>query len=141
MALDTDPSSRPLSLPVIIGLVIICCGLAAMMFITINEASVVQDPAVKRLLARLSWMSLVLLCVAMLMTLWVSLRHVRLHMRDRSPEPSEPTSYVNAWELAGKRFQLNEDTEPDDPDYLTDDEAEDDDDSDDDAPGPRDRWR
>jgi len=147
MAVDRNPIFRPVSLAVILGLLVICIGLGAMMFITIEAASVVQDKDVQKLLARLSWMALVLLCLAMLMTFWVVLRHVRTQMRSRSAPPGEPTPYVNAWELAGKRFQLNEDIEPEDPDYLADDgedEDDEDDDDEDDEPGsrpPRDRWR
>ena len=35
-----------------------------------------------------------------------------LSVRARTRGPSKPTQYVNAWELAGQRFQLEE--EPDD---------------------------
>jgi len=148
MAIDDDSRQRSASLAVIIGLLIICIGVGSMMFITIEAASSAKDPAAKKLLARLSWMSLVLLCLAMLMTVWVILRHVRNRLKSDLSKPSEPTPYVNAWELAGQRFQLNEDNEPEDPDYLPDtDETEDDEDDengdegDEDAKGPRDRWR
>jgi hypothetical protein len=155
MALDDDSRQRSASLAVIIGLVIICIGVGSMMFITIDAASSAKDPSARKLLARLSWMSLVLLCLAMLMTVWVVLRHVRNRLRNDLSKPSEPTPYVNAWELAGKRFQLNEDNEPEDPDYLPDteegpdeggldgEEDQDGEDGEGDEPsqGPGDRWR
>jgi len=142
MAIETNTASRSASFTVIlVGLVIICVGLGAMMFITIEAASTTTDLAARKLLARLSWLSLVLLCLAGLMTMWVVLRYVRHRLRDSTPPPAEPSPYVNAWELAGKRFQLNEDNEPDDPDYLCDDDEDIDDDDDQQGPGPKDRWR
>ena len=145
MAIETNTTSRSASfVVVIVGLTVICVGLGAMMFITIEAATAVKDQAARKLLARLAWMSLVLLCLALIMTVWVLLRYVRHRMRD-AERPSPPSTYINAWELAGKRFQLNEDNEPEDPDYLPDDgEDEEDEDEDDDEelpPGPKDRWR
>jgi len=126
---------------VFVGLVIICAGLGAMMFITIEAAMTVNDPSARKLLARLAWTSLALLCLALVMTVWVLLRYVRQRMRD-AQRPLEPSKYVNAWELAGKRFQLNEDNEPEDPDYLPDNGQDDEDDDDEDEDDhPRDRWR
>jgi hypothetical protein len=142
MAIETNTASRSASFTVIlVGLVIICVGLGAMMFITIDAASTTTDLAARKLLARLSWLSLVLLCLAGMMTMWVILRYVRHRLRDNVPPPAEPSQYVNAWELAGKRFQLNEDNEPDDPDYLCDDDEDIDDEDDQQDPGPKDRWR
>ena len=143
MAIEPNTTSRSASfVVVIVGLTVICVGLGAMMFITIEAATAVKDQAARKLLARLAWMSLVLLCLALIMTVWVLLRYVRHRMRD-TERPPEPSTYVNAWELAGKRFQLNEDNEPEDPDYLCDDDEDDDDDDDDEEQGPRpkDRWR
>jgi membrane protein implicated in regulation of membrane protease activity len=144
MAIETDTSYRSASFVVVlVGLVIICAGLGAMMFITIEAASATTDVAIRKLLARLSWLSLVLLCLALLMTTWVLMRYVRHRLHDGAAAPAEPSSYVNAWEIAGKRFQLNEDNEPEDPDYLSDDEDDEDQDDDegDQGPGPKDRWR
>jgi membrane protein implicated in regulation of membrane protease activity len=144
MAIETDTASRSTSFTVVlVGLVIICVGLGAMMFITIEAVSATTDQAARKLLARLSWLSLVLLCLAVLMTTWVVLRYVRHRLRDGAATPAEPSQYVNAWELAGKRFQLNEDNEPEDPDYLCDEEDEDDEEDDDGEQdrGPKDRWR
>ncbi len=142
MAIDTDTSSHsPSFVVIIVGLVVICVGLTAMMFITIEAASTTTDQAVRKLLARLSWLSLVLLCLAVLMTTWVVMRYVRHRLRDSEAPPAEPSQYVNAWEIAGKRFQLNEDNEPEDPDYLCDDDEDIDDDDEGQGPGPKDRWR
>jgi membrane protein implicated in regulation of membrane protease activity len=142
MAIEDNTASRSASFAVVlVGLVIICVGLGVMMFITIEAASATTDVAIRKLLARLSWLSLVLLCLALLMTTWVLMRYVRHRLRDGAAAPAEPSSYVNAWELAGKRFQLNEDNEPEDPDYLSDDEEDNEDDEGDQGPGPKDRWR
>ena len=144
MAIEDNTASRSASFAVVlVGLVIICVGLGAMMFITIEAASGTTDLAVRKLLARLSWLSLVLLCLAVLMTTWVIMRYVRDRLRNDAAAPREPSTYVNAWEIAGKRFQLNEDNEPEDPDYLCDDEDDEDQDDDegDQGPGPKDRWR
>jgi len=135
MAIETDTTSRSASFAIVfLGLIVICVGLGAMMFITIEAATAIDDQATRKLLVRLAWMSLVMLCLALMMMVWVLLRYVRYRMRDGQQAP-EPSKYVNAWELAGKRFQLNEDNEPEDPDYLPDDGQDDDDKQ------PRDRWR
>ncbi len=140
MAIEDDTTSHSTSFAVIlVGLAVICVGLGAMMFITIDAASTATDLATRKLLARLSWLSLVLLCLAVLMTTWVIMRYVRHRLRGVAAAPAEPSSYVNAWEEAGKRFELNEDNEPEDPDYLSDEDG----DEDDGEPGqdPKDRWR
>jgi len=138
VAIETNTTSRSASLViVIVGLTVICVGLGAMMFITIEAATTTSDPAACKLLGRLAWMSLVLLCLALIVTVWVLLRYVRHRIRDLQT-PRRQSTYINAWELAGKRFQLNEDNEPEDPDYLSDDDLEDDEDED---RRPPDRWR
>ncbi len=140
MAIETNITSRSVSfILVIVLLTAICVGQGAMMFITIEAATAANDQADRNVFARLAWMSLVLLCLSLIMTFWVLLRYVRQRMRDTQP-PHEPSKYINAWELAGKRFQLNEDNEPEDPDYLPDD-GEDEEDEDDEDSRPRDRWR
>lgn len=59
------------------------------------------------------WFSLValtLLATMVIVLVWMLLHHLSVRARTRGP--SKPTQYVNAWELAGQRFQLEE--EPDD---------------------------
>ena len=92
---------------VVLGLVTISAGLIAMLAIATQGAAKIPDPATRRLLLRLAWLSLALLCLAVVLLIWAILRQIRYNLR-MSP-PLKPSQYVNAWELAGKRFQLEED--------------------------------
>lgn len=99
---------------VFVGLLALAAGLIAMLVITTRAAIAVGDAATRKLLARLAWMSLALLCLTVVLLLWALLRHVRYRLR--AAPPLKPSKYVNAWELAGQRFQLDEDDEDDDGD-------------------------
>ena len=64
-------------------------------------------------LARLAWVSLVLLGMAVLMLFWTVARYVKfLLAHDR--ERGEPTTYVDAWSEAGKRVKLDDQEEAED---------------------------
>ena len=110
--MTTDKPTGPVSFGgVAAGLVALAAGLVAMLVITMRAASSMADPAAKKLLVRLAWLSLVLLSLNLLMLLWCILRYIRyrIHMQP----PIKPSTYVNAWELAGKRFQLEDEGDPD----------------------------
>jgi len=112
MEMRDDTTARSASFGiVVVGLVAISAGLVAMLVITTQAAFRTTDPAARKLLARLAWLSLALLCLAVVMVIWCVLRRIRYHVRSqRLPKSSE---YVNAWELAGKRFKLPDEPEDD----------------------------
>jgi membrane protein implicated in regulation of membrane protease activity len=112
MELDPGKPARSASFAfVVLGLVAICAGLGAMLYVTTSAAAGVTDVPVRKLLLRLAWGSLTLLCVALVLLVWAILRHIRQALAPSAPLP--PSEYVNAWELAGKRFQLPEDEDED----------------------------
>jgi hypothetical protein len=121
MELDPDKPVRSASFAfVVLGLVAICAGLGAMLYVTTTAVGAVADEATRKLLLRLAWGSLTLLCVALVLLVWAVLRHIRHAVAGSPPLPQ--SQYVNAWELAGKRFQLPEEDDQDK--WRTDDEEE-----------------
>jgi hypothetical protein len=148
MELDPGKPARSASFAfVVLGLVAICAGLGAMLYVTTSAAgglsqfglgsagpeaapSASSSPAsgvgdvviVRKLLLRLAWGSLTLLCVSLVLLVWAILRHIRQALAPTAPLP--PSEYVNAWELAGKRFQLPQDEDQDEDRWRADDEEE-----------------
>jgi hypothetical protein len=106
---------------VMLGLGLLAVGLGFMLVITLGGARDIADPVTQRLLLRLAWLSLLLLSLTLILLLWSVIRHVRY--RIHWDAPVRPSEYVNAWELAGQRFQL-----PDDDDEDEDERADEDDD-------------
>ena len=94
----------------IVGQLALAGGLIAMLVLTTRGAIRIADPAAKKLLLHLAWLSLVLLLGMLLMIAWSVVRYARYRLR---PGEMKPSTYVNAWELAGKRFQLADDEEDD----------------------------
>ena len=114
MDVETAETSRSVSFSlVVLGLVILGVGLGAMVAITTRAAMEIGDEPARKLLVRLAWISVTLLLITVLLLVWAVMRHIRYRLHSL-PEP-KPSQYVNAWELAGKRFKL-EDGERDDED-------------------------
>lgn len=86
-------------------------GLAALTFMATRQAEAVSDTEMRRFLARLAWLSFVLLALTLVVLFWTVARLLRARMR--SDGPFEATPYVNAWALAGKRFKLDQTESPD----------------------------
>jgi len=121
MDIGSERTSRSVSFGLVIaGQAAIAGGLVAMLIITTQGAAKIPDLAARELLLRLAWLSLLLLLLMLLMMVWTVIRHLRHRLQPA--RPFKPTPYVNAWELAGKRFQLedddleDEDSDPWDPD-------------------------
>lgn len=115
MAIDAARTTRSVSFVfVVLGLVGIAAGQAAMLVVTTQGAQRISHEPTQRLLLRLAWLSLVLLCLTLLMLLWAVIRHLRYRLR--AEPPVKPSRYVNAWALAGKRFQLDDEDEQTDDD-------------------------
>jgi len=131
MELDPDKPARSASFVfVVLGLVAICAGLGAMLYVTTAAVGGVTDEPTRKLLLRLAWGSLALLCVALVLLMWAVLRHIRQAVTGSPPLP--PSQYVNAWELAGKRFKLPEEDEDK---WRTDDDEEEGGEGDQEEPG------
>jgi membrane protein implicated in regulation of membrane protease activity len=91
---------------VAISLVVIGTALGCLLFITAGHAAAEPDPNVRQYLARLSWIALTLLLFVVVVFVWMVVRYVSLRLRQRS-KLAEPTTYLDAWALAGKRFKLS----------------------------------
>jgi len=113
MEQGSERSFRTVSVALAIaGQLALAGGLVAMLVITIRGAVNLTDPAAKKLLLHLAWLSLVLLLGMLVMIFWSIVRYARYRLR---PGPEiKPSTYVNAWELAGKRFQLADDDDDED---------------------------
>lgn len=150
MAIDRPSVLRSIDFAIVaISLAVIGTALGCLVFITTSHAAAATDPNVRRYLLRLAWISLTLLLFVVLVFVWLVVRRVSLLMRQRR-RPAEPTPYLDAWALAGKRFKLSAEDEralaeleiePPQPEDEGQDEDEDEaqDDEGRDKPGPT--WR
>ncbi len=70
-----------------------------------------ENAAMRKILARFAWVSLVVLSFAIVLLFWAVMRFYR----ERHPPRRERTHtpYVDAWSLAGKRFKLEDDEQED----------------------------
>jgi membrane protein implicated in regulation of membrane protease activity len=129
MAINRPSVFRSIDFAIVaISLVVIGTALGCLVFITTGYAAAEKDPNVHRYLARLSWIALTLLLFVVVVFAWVVVRYVSLRLRQRS-KLAEPTTYLDAWALAGKRFKLSAKDEQDLADLEikephSDDEAE-----------------
>jgi hypothetical protein len=100
----------------------IASGLAVQTFITARAISQIDDSAVESLLARLAWLSTVLLALTLMLLFWTVARLFRWRLSAR--RRIGPTPYVDAWSLAGQRMNVPAEEEGEDPDLEEDDEDE-----------------
>jgi hypothetical protein len=96
----------------IAALAAIASGLAVQTFIASQAVSQIDDHAVKSLLARLAWLSTVLLALALVLLFWMVARLFRWNLATR--RRVGPTPYVDAWSLAGQRVKLPDDQDDED---------------------------
>ena len=62
------------------------------------------------------WLALVaVVLLAMTLVVWAWMMLHRISVRTRQARRAAPTKYVNAWQLAGERFQLDEEDQEDGP--------------------------
>ena len=120
--MDVRPGRRSRTVSfffVVFGLALLAAGLGVMLVVTLRGAREIPDNVTQRLLLRLAWLSLLLLCLTLILLLWSVIRHVRYRLQWDAPV--KRSEYVNAWELAGKRFQLpDDDDEEEEDDYEPD---------------------
>jgi len=95
----------------VIGLVVIAAVLTWLVVVTTRQAQH-SDERTREGLVRLAYVSLVLLGMTLVLLGWVVVRH--LITRGGRKADRRPTPYVNAWEEAGRRFQLDESDLPED---------------------------
>jgi len=108
MEIGPDRTVRSLSfLFVAVGLVLICAGLGAMLFLAVSAAHQAADLPTKKLLIRMAWISLVLLLLSLLLLVAAAFRHARYRLE--AQQPTRPTPHVDAWAEAGRRFKLPDD--------------------------------
>ena len=96
----------------VVFLVAMVVGLGVLMGTLLRSAGQIKDePDVRRLLMRLAWTALVLMLGALLLLTWAIVRLIRDRLQ---PKPRPPDSkHVNAWEEAGRRYELDEsDSQP-----------------------------
>ena len=92
-------------------------GLAWLTHLAMQAAGQVTEAREHKLLGRLAWLAMALLGMVCVLWFWVLVRFLR--MRAILPRDKTATDYVDAWSLAGKRYELTEDDnviEPDDED-------------------------
>jgi len=89
----------------VIALGLIVAGSGVMLAIASRAAGDAQGDA-QRVLARLAWLSAAILALALLLLLWAVMRY----FARRIPRSARrPTDYVDAWTVAGQRFQVPDD--------------------------------
>jgi membrane protein implicated in regulation of membrane protease activity len=88
----------------------------------IHQARLADDPDQQRALARLAMVAAALLCVVVVLLAAVVIRAAG--RRVGRPRPHRPTTYVDAWALAGQRVQLDE-QDGSGPDQSSDQDDED----------------
>jgi membrane protein implicated in regulation of membrane protease activity len=111
MAINRPSTLRSIDFAIAaISLAVIGTSLGCLVFIAIGHASTASEPAVRRYLLRLAWISLTLLLFVVLVFAWLVVRRVSARMRERRRTP-QPTPYLDAWALAGQRFKLSEEDE------------------------------
>jgi len=111
MEVTGSQNTRTLSFTILIAaLAAMAGGLAVQTFLVARAVGGSMDDQARSLLAKLAWLSTVLLALAVVLLFWTVARFLRWRVR---PEARQgPTQYVDAWSLAGQRFQLKEEGNP-----------------------------
>jgi hypothetical protein len=111
---ETGPVKRvrPVRFATLIASLAAVCVMLAVLLAIVMGATDDSDPKVKPALARLAWGILATLVLTSLLLVWVLTRYIAFRLRPS--EDKAPTEYVDAWSLAGKRFQLRESDLPED---------------------------
>lgn len=119
MEVRERPDARLInSVVLVVALIAIAGGVAYLMFSSLQAAGQVEDPLAKKILIRLAWVALVLLAIAVILLVWAIMRLIRLRIGFRRSHSRAP--YVDAWALAGQRFQLDKDDLPEQEDDRDD---------------------
>lgn len=95
----------------VVFLAAMLAGLGVVCYLTL-QASASADPQVKRVLARLAWVSFALLGSTLVVLFWVIIHFIVQRLRE--PLDHTPTPYVDAWALAGQRVKPIEEDQDED---------------------------
>ncbi|MDY6914512.1 MAG: hypothetical protein SVT52_08670 [Planctomycetota bacterium] len=90
----------------LVFLALLAWGLAVVLDKALAAASSAEGD-LRRHLVGLAWLAAALLALTLVMMLWVAVRFVLFRARLKRQQAA--TKYVDAWSLAGKRFELDED--------------------------------
>ena len=116
MALGPAPLYRALDFAAVaVVLIALCMGLGVLAAMTADAAGETEGP-VREYLIRLAWLAVALLGLAVVMLGWLTVRYINFRLRRRGP--AKPTRYINFWALAGERFKLPPEQEPDQEDQA-----------------------
>jgi len=87
-------------------LLAVAIGLAAQTFMAAEAAGQMTDEPARKLLAKIAWLSVAMLGLTLLLLFWTVARFFRRRLPGGLAHHRTP--YVDAWALAGKRFQLDD---------------------------------
>ncbi len=83
------------------------------MFVAVaTNAAAGADKETRRFLVHMAWVAVVLLSLAAIVLIWLCLRRIKEHFFDRPNRPHD--EYVDAWSLAGRRFELDDEDDSED---------------------------
>jgi len=112
MEIERRRKSRSIGFIVMVVALAGTCVAAACLLSVSAGAVADADPKAQKGLARVAWLSMVVLGLSLLLLSWVLLRWIIYLVRPKGHAPHTP--YVNAWSLAGERFKLDRDDQDDD---------------------------
>lgn len=112
MDLDQSVTARRISSIVVTVLLAVIAAGMVYVVLTVTAATEGADEPTRKGLARLAWIGMLLLAVAVVLLVWSLARTLRLYLA--KPQPHAPTKYVDAWSEAGRRVQVDEDEEDED---------------------------
>jgi putative copper export protein len=111
MDLEQSVTARRISsIVVTVLLAVIAAGMVYVVLAVTDAKEGADDPTLKGL-ARLAWIAMLLLAVAVVLLVWSLARTLRLYLA--RPQPHTPTTYVDAWSEAGRRIQVDEEDDED----------------------------
>jgi len=107
MEIDAGRKSVVNFVVLLVMLMAMIVGLGTLIYLTRDAITRTDDALMQDMLARLAWISLALMGVALILLLLAVMHFVR----SRFPAGSarRPTPYVDAWALAGQRMQVGDD--------------------------------
>lgn len=112
MEMNPVPSPRKASAVVVtVLLAFMTAALGYMVHVVAAQAGQ-ADPKTHSALARLAWLTLLLLGVSAVLLVWSAARTLRLFVARRERHP--PTPYVDAWAEAGRRMKVDDEEDNED---------------------------
>jgi len=88
---------------------LMCVGLEVLVILSAAKAESASGPE-RKYFAWASWVALVLGGATFVVLVWVILHRIRT--RFRPPSERTHTEHINAWQIAGQRFRLEEGEDP-----------------------------